>query len=564
MRTNLGHNNPIEETHYHTHQLTIGAQSFIEANKETPFFLFLSYTAPHSPFEATEESKLRNQHIIDNDRLTYAGMITSLDDDIGKIVQHLEDNKIAENTLIFFISDNGAPNLGPAKGNNLPLKGNKGDLYEGGIRIPFILNWARGGLPQGVKYSRPVSTLDILPTLLAAAGVESPADFPGVNLLPYLKGEVDDDPSEILFWRWSGQRAVRKGDWKWVSHPRDNNHIGLYNLHNDPYETTNLINTYPEKAMMLENHWREWNVYNMEAKWKQASQLEFFRAQYETNLPFVSFVSPLNQKVHISPASINVQVNVFDTSYVKDVKLYINEIFVGVDNKAPFLWEDSLIQLSNLVDGDYTLHAIATNIFGLTQSATMNFYVKQQDKAPMVEFVSPENEEKFLAPASLTVSISASDESRVEKVKLYINDSLVGEDCLAPFLWGLRHERINNLLSGNYTLKAVAIDDSNNSSEAYISFVVEEYVNDMLAPASFQNFVEVFPNPIRDCLNIKLLDGNNKFTTVQLYNSLGENVISQSFSQQEMSLELGQLGPGSYIVKVEQGKEVYIKHVLKN
>ncbi len=226
-RVTRGHDSLVFEEYYYTHQLTVGAQEFIEINKKEPFFLFISYTAPHSPFEATEESIRKNKHIKDEERRTYAGMVTALDDDIGKITAQLRDYNIEDNTLIFFISDNGAPKHGPATGNNLPLRGDKGDLFEGGIRIPFIVQWKKGQIPAGTIYNRPVSSLDLLPTLMAVSNSDIQNSLPGENLIPYLKGEKEDDPSEVLYWRWMGQKAARAGDWKWISHPKSN-FVGVY------------------------------------------------------------------------------------------------------------------------------------------------------------------------------------------------------------------------------------------------------------------------------------------------------------------------------------------------
>lgn len=278
-RTTRGHDTIVKETLYHTHQLTVGVQEFIDDNKDNPFFMFVSYTAPHSPFEATEESIAKNKHIANNERRTYAGMVTALDVDIGKIMQQLRRYGLEDNTLVFFISDNGAPRHGPASGNNLPLRGDKGDLFEGGIRVPYIVQWKGGGLPAGTKCHRPVSALDLLPTMLTVAGSDIPDLLPGENIIPYLKGEGQEDPKDALYWRWMGQRAVRDGDWKWISSPKKEV-MGLFNLAEDQNEEKNLISTHPNKAKELEKLWQEWNSHNTEPLWRSPKQLESMRQQY--------------------------------------------------------------------------------------------------------------------------------------------------------------------------------------------------------------------------------------------------------------------------------------------
>lgn len=270
----------VTETLYHTYQLTKGAAEFIDTYQKEPFFLYVAYTAPHWPFEATEADIARNNHIEEKERRTYAGMITALDNCVGRIVNKLKEYDLEENTLIFFISDNGAPGYDATKDNNLPLRGHKGDLFEGGIRVPFIVQWKTSDLTPGSTYERPVSSLDVLPTVLNAAGAENPEFVPGVNILPYLAGKrANQTPVDVLYWRWMGQRAVRSGDWKWVSHPKENV-VGLFNLAKDISEENNLIDVYPDKANALETLWREWNLDNVEPLWRKPEQLKFMREQY--------------------------------------------------------------------------------------------------------------------------------------------------------------------------------------------------------------------------------------------------------------------------------------------
>lgn len=198
----------VKEPQYLTDLLTDEAIRFIERRGDTPFFLYLAYNAPHTPMEATKEKLEMFSHIQDPLRRTFAAMMSSLDDGVGRIMQVLEDEGIAEETIVFFISDNG----GPTNRNsslNLPFFGEKGFLYEGGIRVPFIVNW-KSRLPAGMVYSYPVSALDVLPTVVAAARGELPADtiFDGVNLIPFFTGENQGNPHPLLMWRYGASAAV--------------------------------------------------------------------------------------------------------------------------------------------------------------------------------------------------------------------------------------------------------------------------------------------------------------------------------------------------------------------
>jgi len=284
VRTARGPDTFVHETRYLTYQLTDGALEFIDTYRDDPFFLYISHNAPHWPFEAPEEAIARNDHIENEKRRTYAGMVTALDDSLGRVLKKLRELNLEEKTVILFISDNGSPTSIPSydgylDGNNLPLRGSKGTLFEGGIRVPFIVQWKGGALPVGTTYDRPVSVLDVLPTALVIAGATPPPDLPGVNLLPYLKGKKsNEDPVDTLCWRWLGWRAVRAGDWKWVSDPIKGE-IGLFNLAKDVGEQNNLVQTQPEKAGEMEALWRRWNRGNAAPQWHPKS-LEAMRENY--------------------------------------------------------------------------------------------------------------------------------------------------------------------------------------------------------------------------------------------------------------------------------------------
>jgi arylsulfatase B len=164
-----------------------------------------------------------------------------LDDAIGRLLGLLDAHDLAEDTLIIFFSDNGGPTK-ELTSSNAPLREGKGHLYEGGIRIPFLLQW-KGTAPAGKVYDHPVISLDAMPTALAAAGATLPKNLDGVDLLPYLKGQNNGAPHETLFWRYGQRIALRQGEWKIVSNPgfgRREAPFELYNLSTDIGETHDL------------------------------------------------------------------------------------------------------------------------------------------------------------------------------------------------------------------------------------------------------------------------------------------------------------------------------------
>ncbi len=259
------------------------AAEIIKTNAAKPFFLYLPFNANHVPSQAREEYLKRFPEITAKDRLLYAGMMSALDDAVGRVLAALRESKLEEDTLVFFLSDNGGPmtKMGPNGSNNKPLKGQKGDTWEGAIRVPWMVQW-KGHLPAGKVYDRPVISLDILPTAVAAAGGQAEADWKldGVNLLPYLGGEKAEAPHADLFWRFGPQWAVRKGDWKLVrGYDYDAQTAQpavtavkvtppmLFNLRDDAGETKDLAAANPDKVKQLQAAWDAWNGEQKDPLW---------------------------------------------------------------------------------------------------------------------------------------------------------------------------------------------------------------------------------------------------------------------------------------------------------
>ena len=198
---------------YTTDRLGDGGVRFIEDNKDKPFFLFLSFTAPHGPLQAKEEDLEKLGHITKMRRRKYAGLVKALDDNVGKVLAALEAAGLADNTLVVFTNDNGGQTRTGA--NNGKLRGRKGMLLEGGIRVPMCMRWP-GRIAKGSKIDEPVISLDFLPTFIAASGgaVDPAWQLDGVNLLPRLTGAVDKLEDRVLYWRQRRDRAVRIGNHK--------------------------------------------------------------------------------------------------------------------------------------------------------------------------------------------------------------------------------------------------------------------------------------------------------------------------------------------------------------
>ncbi|MFY7899220.1 MAG: sulfatase-like hydrolase/transferase, partial [Chitinophagaceae bacterium] len=201
-RTKLVSNNEIvNETEYLTEALTREGVSFIQKNKEKPFFLYLAYNAPHAPLQAPQKYLDRFNNIQNPKRKTYAAMVSAVDDGVGLILNKLDELAIAENTIVIFLSDNGGPKEDNGSYNGL-LKGGKGSLWEGGVRVPFAMRWP-AEIPANTKYDKPVISLDIFATIAnnIQKAPQTKNNLDGVNLLPFIKGNNNNYPHEYLFWR---------------------------------------------------------------------------------------------------------------------------------------------------------------------------------------------------------------------------------------------------------------------------------------------------------------------------------------------------------------------------
>lgn len=245
---------PVEESAYLTDAFTREACDFIARNQDRPFFLYLAYNAVHSPLQGADAYMQRFAHIPDQQRRIFAAMLANLDDSVGEVLQTLDAHQLTSNTIVIFLSDNGGPTR-ELTSSNAPLRGEKGDMYEGGIRVPFLMQWP-GQIPAGQVEERPIISLDLFPTCLAAAEAELPAKLDGVNLLPYLAGEQTGNPHVEFFWRQQRRTAFRRGDWKIVRNPRGGNASWeLFNLKEDLAESRDLSAEQPEKMAEMLSAW---------------------------------------------------------------------------------------------------------------------------------------------------------------------------------------------------------------------------------------------------------------------------------------------------------------------
>lgn len=272
--THMGHNEPhydannpiirggqpVEEKAYLTDAFTREGANFINRHADKPFFLYLAYNAVHSPLQGAEKYMKKFVHIEDIHRRIFAAMLANLDDSVGGILEAVRKNGLEENTLIVFMSDNGGPTR-ELTSSNLPFRGEKGQMYEGGLRVPMAMQW-KGKLPEGIDFNGLTASVDLFATIARFFGQPAPK-MDGVNLMPYLTGTQEGNPHDTFFWRQGNKTAMRHGAWKLINmkgtlaDPK----WELYHLGQDPTESNDLSGS---KQDVLSELTKQWKAYQEE------------------------------------------------------------------------------------------------------------------------------------------------------------------------------------------------------------------------------------------------------------------------------------------------------------
>ncbi|MFC3120423.1 sulfatase family protein [Agaribacter flavus] len=281
---------------YLTTALSKDAVKYIQKQTDKPFMIYMSYNAPHTPLQAPAETIEKYSHIEDMERRVYAAMIDEMDQGIGLIIDALKRTKKLDNTLIFFLSDNGGvypeewlPTLDWS--DNSPYRRGKVALLEGGIKVPFLAHWPNK-IKQGFAFDGLVSALDIAATSVAISGASDPEGLlEGVNLLPYFTKEKTDSPHPALFWRLEEADhiyAVRTPEAKYMRQPLPNVGRAFFDMINDPSEQNNIVDQMPQKQAELAELWNTWNSKNMNNilyqswEYKKAKD-DFYNGLFEKN-----------------------------------------------------------------------------------------------------------------------------------------------------------------------------------------------------------------------------------------------------------------------------------------
>ena len=275
--THMGHNEPdydadnpvlrssqpVDEKANLTDAFAREACDFISRHRAQPFFLYLAYNAVHSPMQGTDAYLAKFAHLPDLHRRIFAAMLAHLDDSVGRVLAHVRALGLEENTVIVFLSDNGGPTK-ELTSSNAPLRGGKGDLWEGGIRIPMVISWKGHVGPRSLP--TPVTSMDATATVLELGGAAPKSGLiDGASLWPLLAGRSTAAPHPTIFWRVGEKNALRHGDWKLI---RDRGAWQLYDLATDLGEQIDRAAQEPARVRELETLWKKWNAEQIAPRWR--------------------------------------------------------------------------------------------------------------------------------------------------------------------------------------------------------------------------------------------------------------------------------------------------------
>jgi arylsulfatase A-like enzyme len=275
---------PLIEPEYLTDAIARETVDFIGVNQDKPFFAYVPFNAVHTPIEATKKYQDRFPDETDQTKRDYYAMTSALDDAVGSIVAAINKHGLSENTLVIFVNDNGGPIYTGVQSNG-PLKLGKLFLFEGGIRVPMVIKLPGKFQPDTI-YDQPTSTLDLFPTICAAAGIKVPSgiNLDGVDLTPFVNGQSTGAPHETLFWSNGPNIAVRQGNWKLV---KSYDNTWLFDLASDIGESKNLAEAKPETVEQLEQAYQEWRSQMSKPAWPSKPnrrKVEVDGLEYEMNI----------------------------------------------------------------------------------------------------------------------------------------------------------------------------------------------------------------------------------------------------------------------------------------
>ncbi len=531
----MRNHNHEQTDEYITDEFSNEAVDFVSRHKDNPFFLFLSYNAPHAPMQAKAEDLALFPDLIDESgrkRKTYAAMVHGVDRGVGKVLDKLQELNIEDNTIVFFLSDNGGPESKNASDNGI-LRGGKSDVYEGGYRVPFAMQW-KNTIAPGV-YENPVSSLDIFATLSALSGSPTNAEKPldGVNLIPYLTGEKEEKPHETIYVRKFDQdrHAVRHGDYKILYH-KDNTNKKLYNL------STNISEKDSE------------NLYWDASCLAKRNQLDSLKDAWEKDLKHPRFLGLLHDELvwatNLNLSETNLELNPNDTKQVDATILPLdafNDVVEWSSNNTSVVSVDQNGLISAHADG----YAVVTAKVVDRQQVYNRCVVKVGNPIPATAISLSKN----------TLDVLTGETSELSATVLPECDTGYAID------WSSSNSAVATVDDNGFVLthkKGSAIITAKVIGSEHISAVCNITVNDYKVSTNVNNInisviegIKIYPNPVTDKLNLKF---NGNADSIQILDVNGQLLKKLEYQN---NIDVSMLVSGIYFLKCGNHVSKFIK-----
>ncbi|TLX78165.1 T9SS type A sorting domain-containing protein [Labilibacter sediminis] len=544
----LRNHTPVETDEYITDEFSKEAVEFVTRHKDNPFFLFLSYNAPHTPMQAKAEDLALFPHLQDETgykRKSYAAMVHAVDRGVGRVLDKLQELNIEDNTIVFFLSDNGGPETKNASDNGV-LRGKKSDVYEGGYRVPFAMQW-KNNITSGLVYNYPVSSLDIFATLSALSGSPTHPDKPldGINLIPYLKGENTNQPHETIFLRKIDQdrHAVRYGNFK-VIHFKDGTNKKLYDL------STNIS----------ENDADGNNLYWNADYRSNRDQLEAIMQQWEAGLQYPGFLGLMHDDLvwanELTLSANNLMVNVNDTEQLSATILPLdafNDVVLWSSNNTTVASVDQTGLVTAHSDG----YALITAKVIDRQQVYKQCVVKVGN--PSVSTGITLSKEAINVIAGETAHLSAvvsSNSDNSYAVEWSSNNPSVATINEYGFI--ITHS------DGSAIITATVMGSSGVSATCTINSYPYGTVTSILNNRVKQpEWFSLYPNPASNGVLEVIFNENVANAKACIYNSAGYKVLEATpHNTCRYTFDVSALHNGMYFINVSMNKKVQTKKVM--
>ncbi len=547
-RTWIMRNHSHEQTdEYITDEFSNEAVEFVSRHKDNPFFLFLSYNAPHAPMQAKAEDLALFPDLVDEanrKRKTYAAMVHAVDRGVGKVLDKLQELNIEENTIVFFLSDNGGPESKNASDNGI-LRGGKSDVYEGGYRVPFAMQW-KNKITPGEVFDNPVSSLDIFATLSALSGSPTKPEKPldGVNLIPFLSGEDEGKPHETIHVRKFDQdrHALRYGDYKILYH-KDQTNKKLYNL------STNIS----EKDSA--------NLYWDNDYLTKRNQLDSLIADWEKDLKHPRFLGLLHEDlvwaISLNLSETNLELNTNETKQLT-ATIMPQDAFSDVVEWSSNNTSVASVDQNGLITTHANGYALITAKVVDRQQVFKNCVVKVGIPTVASQITLSETALNLVTGETTELSATVLPEGdggfAIEWSSSNADVATVDENGFV-----LTHKK------GVVIITAKVVGSENISAVCTITvidYTATTNVIDKIFPDS--DDIKVYPNPVKDLVNISLKNpvGNCKVSIFDIQGKM-VHLSTVNTAGNEFQIRLNSsLKSGIYIVKINQRYEELTTHFV--